>query len=141
MLIVAAVSALVWLTTTGVSWEPMMLRATAIPRARAAELPPPKAIEAATAMTFATIFPVELADTVTLLTGAAAVPRVPPMTAARVVDRMRLVDSDPPPARASAGVLPAMARATATATDSTVMSELLVAVMKTPSGATTTPGE
>ena len=84
-----------------VGFQPMKLRATAIPIPTATPPPPPAAPEAATAPTIASIVAALLAVTVTDPTLLAAVPRPLFSTKALVLVRMTLVDSAPPPATAT----------------------------------------
>ena len=111
--------------------QPMKLRATDTPSAKAGAFVPLMAIEAATASTRASTSPVDLAVIVTSPTLLAAVPSEPPVTDAVVVDSTTLVDSAPPPDRATAGVPAVTDAANATAIALTRISESLVAVIVT----------
>src|SRR5690349_4161618 len=118
----------------------MKLRATETPRATPTDVLVPTLTDAATASTSASTTPVEVASTVTSWTGCATVPSEPFSIVAVVNDRITLVDSEPPPASANAGLPPETATPTATAIDWTLICASLVAVMTTLPAATIVPG-
>src|SRR4051794_5687175 len=108
----------------------MKFRATATPRATAAPVLPPMPAAPATARTSASTTPVDSAGGGTAFTGAGGVPSAPPITRARVDERITLVDSEPPPANAMP-VVPETATESATAIDLTVMCASFVALIAT----------
>src|SRR5262245_2084693 len=117
----------------------MKLRATETPSATAAAVLVPTPAEPDTASTSAWTSPVDVAVIVTLPTGFAAVPSEPPRRYALVLERIALVDSEPPPENAIAGLPPETATESATAIDLTVIFASFDAVIVTSPAAMIVP--
>ena len=115
---VVGVSCEPWLATVEAScgFQPMKLRATAMPIATPTPTLFPNAAETATAPTVASIFEVLSALISTAPTAAPTTPSELFSTKAFVFVRMMFVDSAPPPLTATAFELP-IAMATAAATE------------------------